>query len=63
MCTTIGLQKYARAKQLVELLLDYAAKPMQLALLYANHRNISRRVRVLMDCLAKVAGLIYCESN
>lgn len=52
----VGVQEQIRANQLVELLPAYAARPMQLTLLYANRRNLSTRVRVVMDWLAEVAG-------
>ena len=37
--------------QLVEVLPDWPAPPMPLALVYANRRNLSTRVRVVMDWL------------
>ncbi len=42
--------------QVVELLPDWRARPMPLALLYANRRNLAIRVRVVMDWLAQVIG-------
>ncbi|AVS69132.1 LysR family transcriptional regulator [Paracidovorax avenae] len=41
---------------LVEVLPQHAAPPMPLTLMYANRRNLPRRVRAVMDWLAEVVG-------
>ncbi|AVS86991.1 LysR family transcriptional regulator [Paracidovorax avenae] len=41
---------------LVEVLPQHAALPMPLTLMYANRRNLPRRVRAVMDWLAEVVG-------
>lgn len=51
----VGVQDHLRAGLLVELLPTYAAPPMPLTLLYANRRNLPKRVRVVMDWLVEVA--------
>ncbi len=51
---TVGVQEYLRGGQLVELLPAHAAPPMPVTLLYANRRNLSKRVRVVMDWLVAV---------
>lgn len=53
---TVGLQEYLRAGELVAVLPNYTAPPMPLTLLYANRRNLSQRVRVVMDWLALVVA-------
>jgi DNA-binding transcriptional LysR family regulator len=50
----IGVQDLITRGQLVEVLPKYVARPMPLTLLYANRRNLSKRVRVVMDWLAAV---------
>lgn len=52
----VGVQEYVRNGQLVELLPAYTAPPMPLAIVYANRRNLSNRVRVVMDWLTVVVG-------
>ncbi|MBV8123051.1 MAG: LysR family transcriptional regulator, partial [Paucibacter sp.] len=49
---------------LVEVLPEHLAPPMPLTLVYAHRRNLSRRVRVVMDWLAEVVGarLMLSES-
>lgn len=47
----VGAQPLLKTGQLVALLPDHVAPPMPLNLLYANRRNLSRRVRVVMDWL------------
>jgi len=49
-----GVQKLLAQGQLVTLLPDYVPRPMPLTLLYANRRNLSKRVRTVMDWLAQV---------
>ena len=51
----VGVQELIRSGLLVELLPAYAAPPMPLTLLYANRRNLPKRVRVVMDWLVDVA--------
>lgn len=50
----IGVQDLVAQGLLVEVLPDLVPLPMPLTLLYANRRNLSRRVRVVMDWLAQV---------
>lgn len=52
----VAVQEHIRGGLLVALLTDFAAPPMPLTLLYANRRNLSKRVRVVMDWLAGVVG-------
>jgi DNA-binding transcriptional LysR family regulator len=52
----VGVQDLIASGQLVVLLPDHAAQAMPLHLLYANRRNLSKRVRVVMDWLAAVVG-------
>ncbi len=52
----VAVQEHIRSGQLAELLPAYAAPPMPLTLLYANRRNLSQRVRVVMDWLVGVVG-------
>jgi DNA-binding transcriptional LysR family regulator len=52
----VGVQAYLQSGQLVAVLPDYPARPMPLNLLYVNRRNLSRRVRVVMDWLAEVVA-------
>ena len=47
----VGAQPLLKTGQLVALLPGHVAPPMPLNLLYANRRNLSRRVRVVMDWL------------
>jgi DNA-binding transcriptional LysR family regulator len=46
-----GAREHIRSGRLVELLPAHAAPSMPLTLLYANRRNLSQRVRVVMDWL------------
>ena len=50
----VAVQEHIRGGLLVALLPDLAAPPMPLNLLYAHRRNLSKRVRVVMDWLAEV---------
>lgn len=50
----IGVQDLIAQGQLVEVLTQHVAPPMPLTLLYANRRNLSKRLRVVMDWLAEV---------
>ena len=50
----VGVLDLLRRGLLVELLPQHVAPPMPLTLVYANRRNQSKRVRVVMDWLAQV---------
>ena len=50
----IGVQDLLAQGLLVEVLPEHPAPPMPLTLVYAHRRNLSRRVRVVMDWLADV---------
>ncbi|MDI1259989.1 LysR family transcriptional regulator [Aquabacterium sp.] len=50
----IGESAHLRSGALVQVLPQFLAPPMPLNLLYANRRNLSQRVRVVMDWLAGV---------
>lgn len=50
----VGVREVLRSGLLVELLPQHVAPPMPLTLVYANRRNLSQRVRVVMDWLAQV---------
>jgi DNA-binding transcriptional LysR family regulator len=50
----IGVQDFMTQGRLVEVFQLLIAPPMPLNLLYSNRRNLSKRVRVVMDWLAKV---------
>lgn len=52
----VGVQHLVTQGQLVALLPEYTAQALPLNLLYANRRNLSKRVRVVMDWLAQVVG-------
>lgn len=52
----VGVQAYLQSGQLVAVLPDHPARPMSLNLLYVHRRNLSRRVRVVMDWLAEVVA-------
>ncbi|MCX7278248.1 MAG: LysR family transcriptional regulator [Burkholderiales bacterium] len=49
-----GLKKLLSQGLLVEVLPDFVPRPMPLTLLYAHRRNLSKRVRTVMDWLAQV---------
>jgi len=51
-----GVRELLAQGQLVEVLPQYPARPMPLSLVYANRRNQSARVRVVMDWLCRVIG-------
>jgi DNA-binding transcriptional LysR family regulator len=51
---SVGVREVLRQGLLVELLPQHVAPPMPLTLVYANRRNLSQRVRVVMDWLALV---------
>lgn len=50
----IGLQPYLERGELVEVLPQLCAEPMPVSLLYANRRNLPRRVQVFMQWMAEV---------
>lgn len=50
----VGVREVLRQGHLVELLPHHVAPPMPLTLVYTNRRNLSQRVRVVMDWLALV---------
>ena len=45
----IGAQKHLQQEKLVEVLPDFRARSMPVSILYANRRNLARRVQVFMD--------------
>lgn len=49
-----AMQARLAAGELVEILPDFAPPPMPIALLYAQRRNLPRRVRVFMDWIAQI---------
>ena len=49
-----GVAELLRSGRLVEVLPQYEAEPMPVSLLYAQRRNLSVRVQVFMDWLAKI---------
>ncbi len=49
----VGLRHLVEQGLLVEVLPRYRAEPMPVSLLYANRRNLSKRVRVFMDWMAE----------
>lgn len=52
----VGLRLLLQEGLLVEVLPQHVAPPMSQTLLYANRRNLSKRVRVVMDWMAEVVG-------
>lgn len=52
----LGVVDLLARGEIVEVLPQCAAPPMPLTLMYANRRNLPRRVRVVMDWLAEVVG-------
>lgn len=59
----VGVQALINAGQLVTLLPANVARPMPLTLLYANRRNLSKRVRVVMDWLAGVIATYLANGS
>ena len=57
----VGVQEHIAAGQLVTLMPTHVARPMPLTLLYANRRNLSKRVRVVMDWLAGVVAIYLAK--
>ena len=49
----VGAHDYLMQGQLIEILPDFRAEPMPVSLLYANRRNLSRRVQVFMDWVSE----------
>ena len=52
----LGVVDLLARGELVEVLPQHTAPPMPLTLMYANRRNLPRRVRAVMDWLAEVVG-------
>ena len=50
----MGVQDALADYSLIEVLPEWVPQPMPLTLLYANRRNLSKRVRIVMDWLAQV---------
>ncbi|MDZ7892793.1 MAG: LysR family transcriptional regulator [Rhodoferax sp.] len=59
----VGLQSHIEEGRLVTLLPSHVARPMPITLLYANRRNLSKRVRVMMDWLAGVMTTYLAASS
>lgn len=57
----LGVRALIEAGKLVEVLPQYSAEPMPVTLLYANRRNLPKRVRVFMDWIAET--LASCIST
>lgn len=55
-----GIDHYLKNGQLVEVLPQLQAEPMAVSLLYAQRRNLSRRLRALIEWLA---GLFEAPSS
>lgn len=56
----VGVQLLLQQGLLVEVLPQHVAPPVPQTLLYAHRRNLSKRVRVVMDWLADVVGDYVC---
>ena len=52
----VGVHLLLQQGLLVEVLPQLVAPPMPQTLLYANRRNLSKRVRVVMDWMAEVVA-------
>ena len=48
----VGAQDFLAQEKLIEVLPDYRAEPMPVWLIYANRRNLPRRLQVFMDWLS-----------
>jgi DNA-binding transcriptional LysR family regulator len=59
----VGVRELIAQGHLVEVLTGWTAAPMPLSLVYANRRNLSTRVRVVMDWLHGVLVDYLSESN
>jgi DNA-binding transcriptional LysR family regulator len=58
----VGVKDLMMQGRLVAVLPTHVARPMPLTMLYANRRNLSKRVRVVMDWLAGVVA-VYLASD
>jgi DNA-binding transcriptional LysR family regulator len=59
----VGVSDLLAQGRLVQLLPNHTPSPMPLTLLYANRRNLSKRVRVVMDWLAEVTQAYLQTDN
>lgn len=59
----LGVHDLLAQGRLVEVLMQHPAPAMPLALVYANRRNVSQRVRVVMDWLAGVLSVHLTRVN
>ncbi len=50
----LGVRRLVALGELVEVLPEHTGKPMPVSLLYANRRNLAKRVQALMEWLAQV---------
>ncbi len=50
----LGLRHHIEAGRLVEVLPEFPAEPMPMSLLYANRRNLPKRVHVFMNWMAEI---------
>lgn len=57
----VGVQDLITQGRLLEVLPEHVARPMPLTLLYANRRNLSKRVRAVMDWLAGVLAAYLAQ--
>lgn len=57
----VGVQDLIAQGRLLEVLPEHVARPMPLTLLYANRRNLSKRVRAVMDWLAGVLAAYLAQ--
>ncbi len=49
----VGVQEYLAQGKLIEILPNFRAEPMSVSLLYANRRNLPRRVQVVMEWISE----------
>ena len=59
----VGVAPHLADGSLVEVLPHLAAQPMPVSLVYANRRNLSKRVQALMDWLAEVLAPYLAAAN
>lgn len=59
----LGVMDLSARGELVEVLPHLQAPPMPLTLMYANRRNLPRRVRTVMDWLAEVVGAYLAQDT
>lgn len=59
----LGVVDLLARGELVQVLPHLAAPPMALTLMYANRRNLPRRVRVVMDWLAEVVAMHLADGS